>query len=123
MSPSPHYARIRAQVHDIVERIPVGRLTTYAAIGDELAVPARHVASILARTDAVPWQRVVAEDGALAARRRDEHRARLEAEGVAVSGGRVRGLDQRLVAVVLDETHRAHADTPLGRAPEDLLPG
>lgn len=117
MARSASYARIRTQVLDICARIPEGRLTTYAAIGDELEVPARHVAYILASLgdadrDAVAWHRVLAEDGSLVRRRADEHAARLRAEGLAPED-----LDRRFVHVPLDAEHRADPATPLERAP------
>jgi methylated-DNA-protein-cysteine methyltransferase related protein len=120
---SPNVARIRAQVLDVCARIPAGALTTYAAIGDELAIPARHVAYVLAtlpdaEADAVPWHRVVAEDGGLGRGPRASAKgARLAAEGVAVRGGRVADLDARFVRLALDATHRADPATPLGRSP------
>lgn len=85
MAGSPNFARIDAQVRDILERVPPGRVTTYAAVGEELDVPARHVAHLLMHADDVPWHRAVAVDGALTrGRRRREHERRLTAEGVPV---------------------------------------
>jgi methylated-DNA-protein-cysteine methyltransferase related protein len=66
--PSLNYERICRQVYDVVERIPRGRITTSGCIGDELAVPARHVAYVLSRLPDdtnLPWRRAVASDGAL----------------------------------------------------------
>ncbi len=118
MPRSSNYARIKAQVLDICARIPEGRLTTYAAIGDELDVPARHVAYILASLGeaeraTVPWHRVLAEDGSLVRRRHDEHAARLADEGVDPGE-----LDERFVRVLLDAEHRSDPATPLERTPE-----
>jgi alkylated DNA nucleotide flippase Atl1 len=108
-------------VHDVVERIPPGRVTTSASIGDELDVPAPHVAYIISRlpTDTpLPWHRVVAQDGALSRGRRGaEQQARLTSEGLRVEAGRVADLDEVPVDVPLDEHHRASADTPLERRP------
>jgi methylated-DNA-protein-cysteine methyltransferase-like protein len=123
MARSANFARIKAQVLDIVARVPEGRLTTYAAVGDELAVPARHVAYILASlaeddAAAVPWHRVVAEDGGLGTGRRlPERRDRLTVEGFLLRGDTVVDLDARFVHVALDAEHRLHPDTPLDREP------
>ena len=121
---SANFARISAQVLDVVARIPRGSVTTFAAIGDELEVPARHVAYVLATLDddvreAVPWHRVVAEDGGLGSRAAlaEARAARLEAEGVPVTGGKVEDLTARFVHVLLDEEHRADRATPLARRP------
>jgi methylated-DNA-protein-cysteine methyltransferase related protein len=51
--------------------MPVGSVTTYKAIGNHLDVMPRHVAYILATLQepvlsAIPWHRVVAENGKLA---------------------------------------------------------
>lgn len=116
MSGSPHYRRIRAQVLDVIERIPTGAVTTFAAIGDELAVPARHVASILAREDDGPWHRVLPESGRPGGRRGELQLERLAADGVPLDGDRV-DLARSFVHVLLDEEHRTHAATPLARAP------
>ncbi len=123
MARSPNYARIAAQVFDITSRIQAGRLTTYAAIGDELEVPARHVAYILARMDDVPWHRVVREDGGLTGARQQEQRTRLEHEGVRVTRHRVDDLGERFVQLRLDAEHRADPSTPLGRSPRGQSPG
>lgn len=124
MARSPHYARIRLQVLDVVERVPPGRVTTYAEIADELAVVPRHVAYLLAtlapdERAELPWHRVVGADGALAGGERGaEQRARLAEEGVVVGArGRV-DLAEHGVRLLLDEQHRASSGTPLERSPQ-----
>jgi hypothetical protein len=56
--------------------------------------------------------------GGLAPSRREEQRARLEAEGVRVDAHRVEDLDVRFVRVRLDAQHREDPSTPLGRSRE-----
>jgi methylated-DNA-protein-cysteine methyltransferase related protein len=63
---SPHFARIKREVLEIVAAIPPGRVATYKDIGDSLDVMPRHVAYILATLDPVdrahiPWQRVISD--------------------------------------------------------------
>lgn len=114
---SSNDARIRSQVDDIVLRVAPGRLTTYGEIGGDLDVPARHVASILARSDRRGWHRLVSADGTLARRRREEQQRMLEAEGVEVRDGRAVDRQRLLVHVPLDVERRADPDTPLERRP------
>jgi methylated-DNA-protein-cysteine methyltransferase-like protein len=62
------FARIRAEVLAAARAVPAGRVTTYSAIGDHLAVTARHVAFVLARLSpeearVIPWHRVVGAGG------------------------------------------------------------
>ncbi len=102
---SPAFARIHRDVMQVVSRIPRGRLTTYAAIGDFLDVVPRQVAFLLARQndasrEAVPWWRVVGIDGALGRPKRATAGAAqgdlLALEGIVVRDGRVEGLEERL---------------------------
>jgi methylated-DNA-protein-cysteine methyltransferase related protein len=70
MAKSPAFARIKAQVLDIVATIPEARVSTYQSIGEHLAVMPRHVAYILSQLPpnekmVYPWHRVVSGDGSL----------------------------------------------------------
>ncbi len=61
---SANYQRIKTQALDIIARIPPGQVTTFTAIGEELQVPARHIAYILSRLSddersECSWQQVV----------------------------------------------------------------
>ena len=72
MPKSPAFIQIKAGVLEVTSKIPQGRVTTYAAIGNYLNVMARHVAYILAtltleEQQDFPWYRVVADKGAIAA--------------------------------------------------------
>jgi methylated-DNA-protein-cysteine methyltransferase-like protein len=98
MPRSPAFARIRAQVLQVVAAIPAGRLCTFQSIGAHLDVAPRHVAYILAQLDpaaklAHPWHRVVAGDGGLGTvKHAPDGRTQAEllaAEGVAVQGNTV----------------------------------
>lgn len=117
---SAAFARIRAQVLDIVARVPVGRVTTFGTIATELECSPRHVAFVLARLPDdvdVPWQRVVSAGGRLAPGEvGNEQRLRLLEEGLRVEAGRVVGFAGALVVVPLDEAHRTDPATPLSRA-------
>jgi methylated-DNA-protein-cysteine methyltransferase-like protein len=93
------------RVHALVRVVPAGAVTTYGDIATALGSKsvARHVGYALAALPDghdVPWWRVVAAGGRLsvapaAAREQAQH---LAAEGVAVTGGRVRAFAQRRYA-------------------------
>ncbi|AFY47973.1 putative methylated DNA-protein cysteine methyltransferase [Nostoc sp. PCC 7524] len=68
MPKSSAFIQIKQGVLEITSQIPVGRITTYNAIGEHLNVMARHVAYILATLNfeeqqKFPWYRVVADQG------------------------------------------------------------
>ena len=76
-------------VLDVVDRIPPGRVLTYAQVAAEAGAgrhAARAVGAVLGRYgDEVPWWRVVTADG----RPHADAEPRLRSEGVSVLGGRV----------------------------------
>ena len=77
-------------VFDVVERIPVGRVSTYGAIGRLVGVGPRRVARALSSGGgAVPWYRVVRADGTAAEPVRARQLELLAGEGVPVRRGRV----------------------------------
>lgn len=95
MPKSEAFARIHAEVMQVANAIPSGQVTTFAAIGAFLDVVPRQVAFLLARRndsdrEAVPWYRVVADDGALGRPKYDawgrSQRELLEAEGIVFNG-------------------------------------
>jgi len=82
----------------VVDRIPLGKVTTYGAIAARAGLPrrARLVGRVLSELPAgskVPWHRVVAAGGRIAfpagAPARQEQIERLGREGVEVVKGRV----------------------------------
>jgi methylated-DNA-protein-cysteine methyltransferase related protein len=86
-SSSPHYARIKSDILAITNAVPIGRVTTFRAIGEHLDVMPRHVAYILATlqeplASAVPWYRVVPEGGKLPSSKHATQRVNLFAEGI-----------------------------------------
>jgi alkylated DNA nucleotide flippase Atl1 len=85
-----HSADVDEAVFDVVEQIPVGRVSTYGAIGHLIGIGPRRVARALSSGGgAVPWYRVVRADGTAAEPVRVEQLARLAAEGVPMRDGRV----------------------------------
>lgn len=87
---SPAFVRIHGEVMQVVARIPKGRVATFADIGAFLDVVPRQVAFLLARRndparEAVPWHRVVSDDGALGRPKFDAH-GRSQAELLAADG-------------------------------------
>ena len=75
-------------VFDVVDRIPPGRVSTYAAVGRLIGVGPRRVARALSSgREAVPWHRVVRADGTAAEPVRTRQLQLLAGEGVPVRRG------------------------------------
>jgi methylated-DNA-protein-cysteine methyltransferase related protein len=76
----------------VIARLNPGDVVTYGEVAAEAGFPgaARAVGQILARTDGLPWWRVVTSTGRLVPGHEPEHARRLRAEGVPVGGDRVR---------------------------------
>jgi methylated-DNA-protein-cysteine methyltransferase-like protein len=93
MAGSPNFKRIKSEVLGIVQDIPRGHLSTFAAIGNELDVVPRHVAYILAMlTDderkTLPWHRVLSAIGTI---NRSKHgRGEEQAHLLALEGFEIR---------------------------------
>jgi methylated-DNA-protein-cysteine methyltransferase-like protein len=106
MPKSPAFQRIHGEVMQIARKIPKGRVSTFAAIGNFLDVVPRQVAFLLARVnddarESSPWYRVVADDGSLGTPKYDargrSQRELLEAEGIVFTAeGKVSALARRL---------------------------
>lgn len=90
-------ARDMNELWDIVKRIPEGMCATYGDVARSLENPVSGytVGRWMAQApDGVPWWRVVAKDGSLVIAKKSpeaalEQQKRLEAEGVAFTGGQV----------------------------------
>ncbi len=82
----------RDAVHRVVAGLPAGTVVSYADVAAEAGRPgaARAVGTILARSGGLPWWRVVSSTGRLVPGKESVHRERLMADGVDVSGNRVR---------------------------------
>jgi methylated-DNA-protein-cysteine methyltransferase related protein len=87
---------------DVLARVratTAGEVLTYGEVALEVGRPgaARAVGNVLARSEGVPWWRVVAASGRLLPGREADHGARLRAEGVTVDPvtHRVRGMRRR----------------------------
>ncbi len=81
-----------AHVREVLKRIPCGEVMTYGEVAAESGYPgaSRAVGHLLARgDDDLPWWRVVTASGRLVPGNEREHAARLEAEGIRVTNGRV----------------------------------
>jgi len=76
----------------VIARLAPGEVVSYGEVATEAGFPgaARAVGQVLARTDGLPWWRVVTSTGRLVPGHEREHAERLRAEGVAVTGNRVR---------------------------------
>lgn len=80
------------RVVEVITGLAPGEVVSYGDIAAQAGFPgaARAVGSILAGTDGLPWWRVVNAAGRLVPGHEAEHARRLRAEGVPVTGGRVR---------------------------------
>lgn len=93
--------RFRQRVLFAVRRIPAGRVATYGDVAAAAGVPraARAVGNIMkgCRVAGVPCHRVVAAGGRLGGYGGSEalKRALLGAEGITVSGARIREFDRK----------------------------
>lgn len=81
----------RAVAEVLTSSVP-GDVMTYGEIAAEAGFPgaSRAVGSFLKRHEGYPWWRVVNAAGRLAPGNEAEQQRRLRAEGIQVSGGRVR---------------------------------
>jgi methylated-DNA-protein-cysteine methyltransferase-like protein len=83
-----------ARVLDIVRSLREGEVVSYGDVADDAGRPGRSrlVGNVLAGNDdpELPWLRVVNSVGRLVPGNELEQAARLRAEGVSVSDGRVR---------------------------------
>jgi len=101
MSPRDRAQAFRTRVLNAVRRIPPGRVSTYGDVAAASGVPraARAVGNIMkgCRVPGVPCHRVIAAGGRLGGYGGSEglKRALLAAEGVAVSGRRIRDFDRK----------------------------
>jgi methylated-DNA-protein-cysteine methyltransferase related protein len=104
MPKSTAFAQIKAGAIEITANIPVGRVTTYGAIGEHLNVMPRHVAYILTMQNpeerlALPWYRVVADRGAISLGKLNaRHHAQIEylqQEGIQITAkNRIENFDK-----------------------------
>jgi methylated-DNA-protein-cysteine methyltransferase-like protein len=83
------------EMRRVVARIPKGKVATYGAVAAAAGFPgnARRVAWALAKTEGkLPWHRVLGAGGKILLPREAgaEQRIRLQAEGVAFRGAKVR---------------------------------
>ena len=101
MRPGEHVRAFRGRVLAAVRRIPPGRVATYGDVAAAAGVPraARAVGNIMkgCRVPGIPCHRVVAAAGRVGGYGGNEalKRALLAAEGLAVSGRRIRDFDRK----------------------------
>ena len=98
---SPVVGSFQARVRSVVRRIPPGRVATYGDVATAAGRPRAHraVGNIMRNCgdSSIPCHRVIAAGGKLGGYGRDvfAKRALLVAEGLVVSGGRVRDFAER----------------------------
>ena len=75
-----------------ITRLQPGEVASYGEIAEEAGFKgaARAVGGVLARSEGLPWWRVVRSDGSLVSPKEVEQARRLSQEGVVVIDGRVR---------------------------------
>ncbi len=79
------------RVREAILRLRPGEVATYGEIAEEAGSPgaAQAVGNVLARSDGLPWWRVVRSTGQLAPDHEAEQAERLRREGVVIKSGRV----------------------------------
>jgi len=79
------------QVRGVVGALRRGEVATYGEIAEEAGHPgaARAVGGVMARSNGLPWWRVVTSTGRLVPGHEAEQARRLRAEGVRVREGRI----------------------------------
>ena len=79
------------RVRALIASIPPGRIATYGDIACAAELSSPRIVAWIMRTDShdLPWHRVITASGRPAPHLADEQLARLRAEGVIASGGRV----------------------------------
>ena len=84
-------SEFEGRVEEVVRAIPAGSVAAYSAVAEQAGRPgaARAVGSVMARSDGLPWHRVVTVAGRLVPGHEREHAERLRAEGVRVRNGHV----------------------------------
>ncbi len=104
MAKSAAFARIKKEMLAIVEVIPSGKVTTYKAISETLAVMPRHVAYILTtlgeeESERIPWHRVVSDGGKITAPKLfDEQVSRLNVEEIICENGKILDFERYFVS-------------------------
>jgi len=80
------------RVREVLLALKAGEVVTYGEVAAEAGHPgaARAVGNVLARTDGLPWWRVVTSTGRLVPGHETEQARRLRLEGVQVARGHVR---------------------------------
>jgi methylated-DNA-protein-cysteine methyltransferase related protein len=84
-------SEFEARVEEVVRSIPPGAVAAYSVVAEQAGRPgaARAVGSVMARTDGLPWHRVVTVSGRLVPGHEREHAELLRSEGVRVRDGHV----------------------------------
>lgn len=79
------------RVREVVAGLARGEVATYGEIAEEAGAPgaARAAGTVLARSEGLPWWRVVRSDGRLVPGHESEQARRLRSEGITVRDGRV----------------------------------
>jgi methylated-DNA-protein-cysteine methyltransferase-like protein len=80
------------RVRQVIERLRTGEVATYGEVAEEAGYPraARAVGNVLARSEGLPWWRVVTASGRLVPGHEAEQARRLRDEGFTVDKGRIR---------------------------------
>lgn len=113
----------REMLLKLVEAVPAGRVATYQVMGGLVGASAREAASVLGRlhpdeADALPWHRVVGDQGWLGAVKLDRfgrtQEQRLVEDGLSVVQGQVAGF--AAVELTAAELTEAPGEAPLRQA-------
>jgi methylated-DNA-protein-cysteine methyltransferase related protein len=100
----------------VLKNLRPGQLMTYGEVAEEAGAPgaARAVGNLLARSDGLPWWRVVTSTRRLVPGHEQDQATRLRAEGVAVSDGRATNVLRRTEKAVLGPHRRRESTSDAG---------
>jgi methylated-DNA-protein-cysteine methyltransferase-like protein len=85
------------RVRRVILGLRDGHVSTYGEVAEEAGFPgaARAVGNVVARSEGLPWWRVVHADGSLVPGHEAEQAQRLRAEGFSVENGRLQNPGRR----------------------------
>ncbi|HZA26212.1 MAG TPA: MGMT family protein [Actinomycetota bacterium] len=86
-----------SRVRRVVMGLRKGEVATYGEVAEEAGFPgaARAVGNVLARSEGLPWWRVVSATGRLVPGHESEHARRLRQEGFTIPRGHLRRSNKR----------------------------
>ncbi len=109
---------------EVLRGLRSGEVVTYGEVAAEAGHPgaARAVGNVLARSDGLPWWRVVTSTGRLVPGHEAEQGRRLRAEGVELARGKVRAAESNPRPAVRRTYGRSSEEVEAMEAPKQVRP-